>query len=1070
MGSSSLCAEDLLQHADWLRALARRLVGEAYADDVLQETWTTALERPPRSRAALPAWLAQVTRNAARQLWRSESARHKREARTARVDLDVSAAAVVERADLHRQLVEEVMSLEEPYRQVLLLRWFEGHEPKEIAALLGVSAGTVRSQLKRGLERLRERLDRRFDDRKTWIGAFVPIAFGRPARVAVTGGSGLTGGLLLFLKSQAAPLLLAALVLGGVLVAVLAVASLGGDPARENTGTPSLGEAPLIADRASPPRPAILFGRAPAERRGLGDLTARVARVDTGAAVSGAPILLSGRSLADEDVQVRTTTDAQGRFALAQLPAGDAYALHVGGPDLPPLELGSIVVTAGRTDDLGTLWLGMPGTLEGRVLDASNRPVVGARVRVYKTVGASRDFVAQIHEVFSSLDREPTPEAATTTDRDGRFHFETLSPGLVSVTASSPGLVPVYASAAVVPGAPSAALVLRLPTGREVRGRVVDESGRPLVGARVASVPGGPDLDAVTHGRRFTSSDAQGRFTFPNVADDEGLILIAAYGSLPAVMSEFTRDQNDVTLVVRGGTTLDVRVMAAGGQTPVADAEVTLLVGPTDEPQMRDVQTFLVGRTDARGYVQLDTWPGYVQMAVISHPDHAPGLWVGTRGAMRGPGVVKGPERSKLEPGRHRMEFTLPEGTSVRGRVLDPQGRGIAGARVRAVRFLMPSTGSVRSDGTGRYRLVMPFGSELRVEAPGFAQSPDSVLVIRDSEPAEIAEHDVVMEEAAALTGRVLLPDGSPAAGALVRFRNANREGPLFSAATDRQVFARADGRFWMDSVAPGDRWHALARLPGFVGGTAGPFVVGRGGETRTPDIVLVGGVTLEVTVCDETGKALPDATVGTKNDVPTRLAWDPMDIENRSRVTDADGVAVVDSLTPGTHEVYVVTDGYVPFSERVDLSAEDRGPMRRRVVLARGRVIQGRVREEGDGPIEGARILVVSDAAPAHPVLVTSDATGRFEAAGLAPASVNLEIRADGYRLAKQSSAEGEEALDIRLAPVDPSVAARRAELKAEEEALYERLGSNQYETARRALVENLHHVRRELRALEGE
>ena len=54
------------------------------------------------------------------------------------------------------------------------------------------------------------------------------------------------------------------------------------------------------------------------------------------------------------------------------------------------------------------------------------------------------------------------------------------------------------------------------------------------------------------------------------------------------------------------------------------------------------------------------------------------------------------------------------------------------------------------------------------------------------------------MVAAAVVTGRVVLPDGSPAAGALVRLRNADAQRSNFSVATDRQVFARADGRFLM--------------------------------------------------------------------------------------------------------------------------------------------------------------------------------------------------------------------------------------------------------------------------------
>ena len=54
----------LLANAGWVKALAFRLVSdEAAADDLAQETWLRALERPPRDAAtvrSLRAWLARV--------------------------------------------------------------------------------------------------------------------------------------------------------------------------------------------------------------------------------------------------------------------------------------------------------------------------------------------------------------------------------------------------------------------------------------------------------------------------------------------------------------------------------------------------------------------------------------------------------------------------------------------------------------------------------------------------------------------------------------------------------------------------------------------------------------------------------------------------------------------------------------------------------------------------------------------------------------------------------------------------------------------------------------------------
>lgn len=1066
-----LSAEELLQHAGWLRGLARRLVGEAHADDVLQETWKTALERPPRSRAALPAWLAQVARNAARQIRRSETARHRREAKSARADIDMSAAAVVERADLHRLMVDEVMALDEPYRQVLLLRWFEEREPVEIAALVGMSAGTVRSQLKRGLERLRERLDRRFGDRKTWISAFAPIAFGRPARIVTTGGGALTGGLLMSLKSKTVLPLLAVLLLGGVVAVSIAATTIDAPSTNETAEMRIADGPPAAADDAPALRPAVLFGRAAERRRGPGGLTARVARIDSGDAVEGARILLAGRSLADEDVERRTTTDADGRFQLAALPAGDAYVLSVEGAGLPPLGLPSIPVTAGRIDDLGTLWLGTPGALDGRVLAASGRPVAGATVRVFATTGPRRDFMKQLFDVFSALDREPVPEAETTTGRDGRFEFESLPPGTVCIEAAASGHRSAYVSAAVVPGAPTATLTLRLTPGRVIRGTVVDENGAPLAGARVAAVPGQMDFDAVMYGRRFTSSDARGRFEFLGAARDADLMLVAAYSGRPAVMSELAPNANDVTLTIRSGATLDVHILAADGKTPVADAEVSLFVGLTDDLQGRDSQTVLVGRTDAAGSLLLDAWPGRIQIALLSHPDHAPGLWLAMMAAGGMPGVAKGPTTSKIEAGRQRLEFTFPSGSVVRGRVLDPRGRGIAGARVRAVRFGMPDTTSVWSDDTGRYEVVMPFSSQLRVDAPGYAQSPDSSLSIAMPTPGEPTEHDVKMVDAAVVTGRVMLPDGTPAAGALVRLRSGDGQFSPFSVRSIEQVFARADGRFLMDSVMPGQAWHVLARLPGFVDGMAGPFAVEASGQTRSPDVVLLQGVTVAVTVRGESGEALEGARVGIAEDRSALLAWDPMHLEAPFGVTGDDGVATVGPLAPGTRELRVGLDGYVAFSRKVELLTGDPGPIQESVTLERGRVIQGHVRDATGKGIGGARIQAISVAAPTTPALTTSDTSGRFEVSGVIPADVTIEVRAEGFRPATQTLAEGAESIiDVRLMAADPTSAGRRAELEAQRQVILERLMSTQDETAREALVEALADVDETLQQLRGD
>ena len=66
---SPVTFDDLLAHRGWVRALARRLVGDASrADDVEQEVWLTALRRPPTHARSLRAWIGRVVRSRAQHL------------------------------------------------------------------------------------------------------------------------------------------------------------------------------------------------------------------------------------------------------------------------------------------------------------------------------------------------------------------------------------------------------------------------------------------------------------------------------------------------------------------------------------------------------------------------------------------------------------------------------------------------------------------------------------------------------------------------------------------------------------------------------------------------------------------------------------------------------------------------------------------------------------------------------------------------------------------------------------------------------------------------------------------
>ena len=232
--------EALLAQAGWLRRFARALLTNADdAEDLAHDTFATALRQP--SPGAGRAWLATVARNLAVDRFRGAARRSRREEAVQACDAGrvPTPEELVGNAQIHRHVAEAVANLAEPFRQTLVLRFYQGLSSVEIAQKLREPEGTIRWRVKEGLGRVRRDLDRRHgDDRTAWVAALAPLLPTAPAPALRP---------LRAARRFPAPLVLAATALGLLTVVVTAIvlATPKDHGTRDAPMRPSLANAPV---------------------------------------------------------------------------------------------------------------------------------------------------------------------------------------------------------------------------------------------------------------------------------------------------------------------------------------------------------------------------------------------------------------------------------------------------------------------------------------------------------------------------------------------------------------------------------------------------------------------------------------------------------------------------------------------------------------------------------------------------------------------------------------------------------------------------------------------------------
>lgn len=483
---SVLDSTTLDEQSQRLRALARALVGDAAADDLVQRTWLEALKS--KTFAALGAvdrgpYLRGIARRLAANERRQSARRLRRESEVARPEpltgLGIDPRATTEQIELLEVLLTNLKELPEPYRTALRLRYLEQLSAREIGERTNSTEGAVRVRVHRGLALLREQMDASHGGRRSqW---FLPLAEFAGWKSRVTAAAALPLGPWVWLFGAAA------------LLAIPGALLLSGDRADDLPHRTALTD--LAGDTAPPAPTTRTVAPPPVERTAVPTVVAEtpapvaVASVRALRMPSGTPLVGADVNLREADgtpqkpFDFHAETDADGRAWFPDAsPMAPRFELLVRAPGYADV-VGNAAPDLTLAGDV-TVELWPLSSYGGRVVDSDGQPVEGAQVEI-RSRWERRDRSRFVHG----------PEKLrVVSDAAGLFELEGVADGPrpPRLSVLHPEMVPrefidLTAQTDLRAGllAGTGEIVLA-PAEGPIEVRVVDRRGQPVAGATLA--------------------------------------------------------------------------------------------------------------------------------------------------------------------------------------------------------------------------------------------------------------------------------------------------------------------------------------------------------------------------------------------------------------------------------------------------------------------------------------------------------------------------------------------------------------------------------------------------------
>ncbi|HEV8658989.1 MAG TPA: carboxypeptidase regulatory-like domain-containing protein [Thermoanaerobaculia bacterium] len=700
-------------------------------------------------------------------------------------------------------------------------------------------------------------------------------------------------------------------------------------------------------------------------------LTGSIRDLKSQAPLAGAEVRLRASNRIDLSETWTAFTDAKGNYAINGVAPG-AYQIVVTRPGYMVAPV-SLSLTANEKANKPLLATQL-ARVSGMVVDEQKRPVVAARV---SSQNVSRGGDPMMMMAMMMIGRASSGSVSAP---DGSFTVRADGDTDIHIAAVKKGYPPTKTTTLrLAPGERKSGIMLTIPSGVAITGRVIDKDGKPVAGVSIAT----------TEATEFSGNMVR-RMMALGAQRDRGddIVKTANDGKFSLRLKE---GSYDFAFKHEGFATKTVRALQVNSTTkPI---EVTLEPGveisgrvTRNGAGIEGVRMMVIGEgvqasaeTAADGSFRIsDLTPGQMMLNAMKEDEFIQQIRPVTAPALD-------------------MNIEIPPGGRVSGHVVDKSTKqpvtsfqaGISTPRSGGGMVIMmpPQMRSfTNDDGTFALENVPAGQTQIVVNAPGYTTA--RVPNVNVEEGKNISDIEVEMDHGVRVVGHVTGPDGGALAGVVVRLDmmggRVMRPGPM----QNQSAITDANGDYSIDALESGDKTFVFTRS-GYVATQKSATLSGN--ETRV-DAQLGSGMRVSGVVVTDAGAPVSDAAVNANSAGNSGFG-------TPNTVTDANGGFTFEGLAPGHYNFYASKRG-LSSGEVRDFDISTAVPVH--ITLKSGGVIYGRVSGLTSDELQQAAVVASSASGySSAPV----DASGSFRIEGAPTGTVRVSARLQGGMAGGKSS-----------------------------------------------------------------